>query len=426
MQLAMVAAGFTAGEADQLRRSMAAWRRKGGLEKFERKLIDGMQARGYSEEYAQRIYEQICGFGEYGFPESHAASFALLVYVSAWLKCHHPAAFLCGLLNSLPMGFYLPAQLIQDAQRHEVQVLPADVTVSGWDCALEATAPATGDSPSPATPDSLSPLWERAGVRGGRVASFSTAAPSPLSSPTRGEGEMPLPAARLGLRLIDGLSKDVGQRIAAARAQAPFASVDDLAHRARLDQGDLKRLAAAGALASLAGHRRQAYWQAAGAQPLPQVLAGAPIHEPQLALPAPSESQDLIADYAALGFTLGRHPLTLLRDQLAALRFVPAAEVNGYPDRKLARTAGLVTCRQRPGTASGTVFVTLEDETGITNIIVHGELVEKQRRELIGSRLLGIYGQVQRQGEVVHVIAKRLVDRTDLLGRLATRSRDFH
>jgi error-prone DNA polymerase len=384
MQLAVVAAGFTPGEADRLRRLMATWRKKGGIEALERRLVEGMLERGYAEEFAQRIYQQILGFGEYGFPESHAASFALLVYVSAWLKRHHPAAFLCALLNAQPMGFYAPSQLIQDARHHGVEVRPAEVTASGWDCALEAAGEPARGSPSPG------------------------------------------PAARLGLRMVKGLSEDAALRIAAARAGSAFASVDDLAERAGLDARELGLLAAAGALAGLAGHRRRARWQAAGARPLPRLLRGARIDEPAPMLAAPGEGEDLVADYRALGFSLGRHPLALLRRQLAGLRFVTAAELNGYPDRKLGRTAGVVTCRQRPGTASGVVFLTLEDETGSTNVIVHGDLVERQRRELLGARLMGVFGQVQREGLVVHLVAMRLVDHSALLGRLATRSRDFH
>ncbi|MBX3669481.1 MAG: error-prone DNA polymerase [Rhodocyclaceae bacterium] len=375
MQLAVVAAGFTPGEADQLRRSMAAWRRRGSLHPFQAKLVEGMRARGYSEEFAERIFRQIEGFGEYGFPESHAASFAHLVYASAWLKRHHPAAFLCGLLNSQPMGFYMPAQLIADARRHGVDVLPADAVHSDWDNKLEAAG-----------------------------AGF---------------------AARLGLRQIKGLAETTARRMSAARAHTAYADVDDLARRAQLSNAELRLLAAGGALASLAGHRRQAYWAAAADLP-DGVLEPAGVAEGQLALPAPSEGQTIGADYASLGYTLGRHPLALLRARLARERFVSAQEMNHYPDRKLARTAGIVTCRQRPGTASGVVFVTLEDETGYANIIVRGDLVEKQRRELLGASLLGVYGQISREGPVVHLIAQRLVDRSELLGSLETRSRNFH
>ena len=399
MRIAMVAAGFSAGEADRLRRSMAAWRRKGGLEPFREKLIGGMLERGYRPEFAEAIFRQICGFGEYGFPESHAASFALLVYASAWLKRHHPAAFLCGLLDSQPMGFYAPAQLIQDARRHGVEVRPVDVTLSEWDCTLESGVE-SGVRSEEKTPFALH---------------FSPPTPHPLP-----------PCARLGLHLVNGFSEEAARRIVAARSEKSFESVDDLAVRARLDQRDLKALAAAGALELLSGHRRQAYWQAAGARPLQGVLEGASIDEAQPLLPAPSEGQDLVADYAALGFTLGRHPLSLLRPRLMRMGFAAAAEINCYPNRSPARTAGIVTCRQRPATASGVVFVTIEDETGLANIIVKPHLVDKQRRELLGSQLLGVYGELQREGEVVHLIAKRLVDHSALLGRLVARSRDFH
>jgi len=380
MQLAMVAADFTPGEADQMRRSMAAWRQRGTMEKFQQKLTDGLLKKGYTPEFAGQIYRQIEGFSGYGFPESHAASFALLVYLSSWLKCHHPAAFLCGLLNSQPMGFYAPAQLIADARTHGVGIRPADVTVSGWDCVLEAADP-------------------------------QSAAPGP--------------AVRLGLRMVKGMVQATAQRIGTARGQSAFTDIDDLARRAGLDAHALRLLAAAGALKSLAGNRHQAHWQAAARRP-DALLRNAPVHEPLLALAAPLEGEDIVADYASLGFTLGRHPLALLRGTLAAQRFITAAELRRLPDRALARTAGIVTCRQRPGTASGVMFVTIEDETGLANIIVHKDIQEKQRREALSATLLGIYGQVSREGEVIHLIARRLVDRSPLLGALTAHSRDFH
>ncbi|QKS30454.1 MAG: error-prone DNA polymerase [Candidatus Accumulibacter similis] len=382
MQLAVVAAGFTPGEADQLRRAMAAWRRKGGLEPFEQKLTAGMRQRGHDEAFAQRICAQIRGFGEYGFPESHAASFALLVYVSAWLKRHHPAAFLCALLNSQPMGFYSPSQLVQDARRHGVEVRPATVGASDWQARLE-------DHP-------------RCGA---------TAAG---------------PAVRLGLASIAGLPEAAAKRLQAARAQRPFASVADLAGRARLQRRDLDLLAAAGALADLAGHRRQAAWAAAGVSLQLDLLHDTPSPESAVDLAAASEGENLVADYASTGLSLGRHPLCLLRDRLTAQRFVTACQLQAAADRQLLRAAGIVTCRQRPGTASGIVFVTLEDETGLANIVVHSRLAERQRRELLGARLLGVLGQVQREGTVVHLVARRLVDLSVLLGRLPTTSRNFH
>jgi len=372
MQLAVVAAGFTPGEADGLRRAMAAWRRKGGLEPFERRLKDGMRARGYDEAFADQIYRQILGFGEYGFPESHSASFALLVYVSAWLKCHEPAAFLAGLLNSQPMGFYAPSQLVQDARRHGVEVRAVDATRSGWDCTLE------GD------------------------------------------------AVRLGLRMVKGLSQGGAERLVAARAAAPFASVADLAHRAHPDARDLKCFAAAGALNALAEHRRRAYWDVAGVETRPHVLREAPVREAVPALAAPTEGENLVADYASLGLTLGRHPLALLRPRLERMRLAAAEAIRALPHGAAARACGIVTGRQRPDTASGVVFVTLEDETGYVNVIVWSRLVERQRRELLGARLMGVHGTIERQGEVVHLVARRLADHSDLLGALDTHSRDFH
>ncbi len=416
MQLAVVAAGFTGGEADQLRRAMGAWRRKGELERYREKLLDGLADKGYDADFAQRLCQQIEGFGSYGFPESHAASFALLVYASAWLKCFEPAAFLAALLNSQPMGFYSPSQLIQDARRHGVAVRAADVGASDWDCTLEAiqepdTIPAQPQGGAPRDP---SPLPDTPAARN---ASAPPAPPQPAPSQ---------PAVRLGLRMIRGLAHDAAVRIVAARRERAFADTQDLAARARLDAGDLRTLAAGGALASLAGHRRQALWQASGAAPLPGLLADAPGGDVAATLDAPAEAEDLLADYARLGFTLGRHPLSFVRDQLARLRFLTAADIAAAPDRMLARGAGLVTCRQRPGTAKGTLFVTLEDETGLTNVIVRPELFEQQRRILLGARLMGVFGQISRQGQVVHLVASRVVDHSPLLGSLAARSRDFH
>jgi error-prone DNA polymerase len=367
MQLAVVAAGFTPGEADRLRRSMAAWKRSGGLEPFEERLKAGMRSRGYAPEFAEAIYRQILGFGEYGFPESHSASFALLVYVSSWIKCHYPAQFCAALLNSQPMGFYAPAQLVQDARRHGVEVLPADVNLSDWDCTLEARA------------------------------------------------------MRLGLRMVGGLAEAAGSRIALHR---PYLSVADLAQRAELNRKELRSLAAAGALQSLAGHRRLARWAAAGAERRPPLATA--LAERLPALPAPSEGQDIVADYASLGLTLGRHPLALLRSSLTRLNLMDARQIYQSVHGSRVRVAGLVTCRQRPDTASGVIFVTLEDETGCINVVVWNRVVERQRRDLLGARLLGVQGVIERDGDVVHVVARRLVDYSTLLGPLTAPSRDFH
>ena len=373
----MVAAGFTPGEADQLRRAMAAWKRKGGLGHFEERLIRGMRERGYQEEFAKAIFRQILGFGEYGFPESHAASFALLVYVSAWLKRHEPAAFVAALINSQPMGFYAPSQLVQDARRHGVEVRAADVLSSDWDCTLE---PAAG----------------------------------------------PGPALRLGLRVVKGLPEGAARRLVEARAARPFRDAQDLAARARLGRRELQCLAAAGALSGLAGHRHRAAWAVAGVEaplpllPEPRIAEGLPL------LRAPREGEDIVADYARTGLTLRRHPLALLRDRLESRGLLSAERIRGLPNGATVRTAGLVITRQRPGSASGVTFVTLEDETGSINLIVWRDVAERQRRALVGSRLMGVAGELQLEGEVMHVIVHRLVDLTHLLGRLVTRPRDFH
>ena len=377
MQLAVAAAGFTPGEADQLRRSMAAWKKKGGLEPFEEKLKDGMRRNGYAPAFAGAVYRQILGFGDYGFPESHSASFALLVYASAWLKRRHPAAFLAALLNSQPMGFYSPSQLVQDARRHGVEVRPADAALSQWDCTLE-------------------------------------------------DG-----AVRLGLRMVGGLAAAAGARIAASR---PCASVADLVQRAGLDRRDLNRLAAAGALQTLAGHRRRAHWAASGVEKGTAFLSSDTKTKDQPEFEPPSEGEEIVADYRSLGFTLGRHPLALLRNQLEKLKIVKAENLSLLPHGSRARAAGLVTCRQRPDTASGVVFVTLEDESGCVNVVVWRKLLERQRRELLGARLLGVEGVIEREGRVVHLIARRLEDHSRLLARLrgrspgglGVRSRDFH
>jgi error-prone DNA polymerase len=383
MRLAVVAAGFTPGEADKVRRSMAAWKRKGGLEQFERRLIDGMSERGYQEEFAKQIFQQILGFGEYGFPESHAASFAMLVYISAWLKCHEPAAFACALLNSQPMGFYAPAQIVQDVRRHGVEVMATDVTESDWDCTLS------------------------------------------LASQHSPKDEKNQPALRLGLRMVNGLSREGAARLTDARELRPFESVEDLAVRGGLDKRDLKCLAAAGALATLAGHRRQAYWDVAGIeQATPLALASSNEMQPEL-FPL-TEGQNLAADYASLGLTLGRHPLALLRNDLRAQRLVTANELRSFPHGRLTRAAGLVISRQRPGTASGVTFLTLEDETGSINVVVWRDLAERQRRHLLGSQLLAVYGVLEKQGEVTHLIAGHLKDLTPMLGDLVTQSRDFY
>jgi error-prone DNA polymerase len=376
MQLAVVAAGFSPGEADQLRRAMAAWRRRGGLAPFEARLISGMRERGYDEGFARQIFQQIQGFGDYGFPESHSASFALLVYVSAWLKCYEPGIFTCALLNSQPMGFYAPSQLVQDARRHGVNVLPVDVAASSWDCTVE-----------------------------------------------KSDGEAL--ALRLGLRMIKGLAQASAEALTAARAEAPFTDIADIVRRAGLARQDMNRLAAAGALAGLAGNRHRAHWRVLGVEASLPLLGTPHFNEAEPMLPVPGEGQNLVADFESLGLTLGRHPVALLRTHLASLRMATAAEIRCCRHGEHVRAAGIVINRQRPSTASGVIFMTLEDETGHINVVVWPWVVERQRREVVGSRMVGIHGTIEREGEVVHLVVGRIIDLSHLLGRLQTSSRDF-
>ena len=376
IKLAMVAAGFTPGEADGLRRSMTAWHRRGGLENYERKLINGMQKRGYDETFARNIYQQILGFGEYGFPESHAASFALLVYISAWLKHHHPAAFTCALLNSQPMGFYAPAQLVQDARRHNVVIQPVDVFSSNWDCTLE-----------------------------------------------RKNDQF---AIRLGLRMVKGFTRSGAQRLVRLRNQISFQNLHDLSQRGGLSKSDLQALAAANALSSLVNsHRRRAFWAVSGLKDPNPIFQNMQVSEGSPLLRTPSTAEEIQADYSSTGLSLGPHPLVLLRSELDQLGISTSAEIYQKTNGQKAQVAGLVITRQRPASANSVTFVTLEDETGNINLVVWKRLAEKQRRELLGAHLLGAVGEVQRDGDVLHLIAYRLLDHSSLLANLANRSRNF-
>ncbi len=388
MQLAIVAADYSGGEADQLRRSMAAWKRRGGLEPHRQKLTDGMLRNGYSREYAERIFEQIKGFGDYGFPESHAASFALVAYTSSWLKCHEPAAFACALINSWPMGFYSPDQLLQDARRHGIRTLPVDVRYSSWDCSLD---------------------------------NGSTSSPPPSAG-------APQPAIRLGLRMIRGFPPDAAERIEITRKQRPFVDAADLCARAALDRRAQSLLADAGALRGLAGHRHRARWAITGVEPQLPLFADTPaqVEPDRIVLPLPSPDADMRADYAMTGTTLGHHPLAMIRKQLSARRYQRSGQVAAMPHGRHVRIAGLVTLRQRPQTASGVIFMTLEDEDGMTNVVVWRDLAERQRRELLESRLLAVEGRLEHKDGVRHLVANRLQNLSALLGDLDTRSRDFH
>jgi error-prone DNA polymerase len=379
MQIAIVAADYSPGEADELRRSMAAWKRHGGLEPHRERLARGMLAKGYSQAFAAHLFEQIKGFGSYGFPESHAASFALITWTSCWLKYHEPAAFACGLINSAPMGFYSPDQLLQDARRHRIRVLPVDVRYSVWDCVLETPRGATR------------------------------------------------PAIRMGLRMIRGFAEDVANHIATERVLHPFDDVVDLCRRAGLDARQRALLADAGALRGLAGHRHRARWSIASVESPRPLFADAPaVAEAEVMLPLPTRAEDVRADYALIGTTLGPHPLTFLRALLTRRRCRRSAELKRCDNGAQVRTAGLVTLRQRPQTASGAIFMTLEDEDGMTNVVVWNDLAHRQRREMLESRLLAVEGKLESRHGVQHLIAERLHDWTALLGRLDTRSRDFH
>jgi error-prone DNA polymerase len=410
MQVAILAAGFTPGEADQLRRAMAAWKRKGGLGPFQERVIDGMLARGYDLPFAERIFKQIEGFGEYGFPESHAASFALLVYVSCWIKQHEPAAFLAAMLNSQPLGFYAPAQLARDAREHGVRVRAADVLISNYECSLEEE-PGFEYIPSKDQTD-----------------------------------HRPQPAVRLGLNRIRSLSEDGAHQLLQARAKRceergitiprcgepltefAFDSVEDLARTAQLNSRDLQALASANALQNLAGHRANAHWEVAGVESMPALLADTVFDEAPTVLKAPPETESIVADYRSLGLSMGRHPMSLVRPHLNQYRVEPAQVLHEYPSGRLARASGLVTHRQRPATAKGVLFVTLEDETGQVNIIIWPKVIEQYRRAVLSSQLLTVYGVWQRDddtGQVQHLIARRIEDHTHLLGTLTTRSRDF-
>lgn len=379
MQLAVDAAGFSPGQADRLRRSMAAWKRRGGLHPHKQALVDGMLARGYSQAYAEQLFRQMEGFGEYGFPESHAASFALLTYASCWLKCHEPAAFAAGLVNSQPLGFYSVDQILQDARRHGVAIRPVDVRFSHWDCSLESDPRSSGDV-----------------------------------------------ALRLGLRQVNGLRQDAAEALLRARHVQAFADVEDLARRSGIDSAQQARLADAGALKGLAGHRHRARWAVSGVEArLPLFDGIAATVEAAPALPLPSSWDDMAADYAHTGTTLGRHPLAMLRGQLRKRRCLHSAELAGLPHGRNVRYAGLVTMRQRPETAKGVTFLTLEDEHGLVNAVVWRDTAERQRQLLHGSQFLAIDGRVERIDGVQHLIVKRLHDYQPLLGGIDRRSRDF-
>ena len=377
MEIAMVAAGFSAGEADQLRRSMAAWRRVGAVTQFKDNVINGMLNNGYDLEFAESIFKQIEGFGEYGFPESHAASFALLVYVSCYLKCHEPAAFLCAMLNSQPLGFYDASDLTQDARRHGVEILPVDINESDWDHFLVP-------------------------------------------------GQHGEPAVQLGFRIVARLSETGASKVLAAREQQLFTSAADLVRRTGINQGDQQALAVAGALENISGDRHHAQWDLLGVEQMPALLEDASAYEPTLNLPMPTEGENIVADYMSTGLTLGRHPLALLREKLDKRRIIDSASWAAVPNGRKARLAGIIKVRQRPGSANGVMFMTLEDENGSMNVVLWQNVVENFRQEVLGATMVSVLGVTQREQDVVHLVAKKIEDLSWMLGDLQTHSRNFH
>ena len=391
MRLAMVAAGFTAGEADQLRRAMGAWRRPGLIEQFRTKFRAGMLARGLPVDFADQLYEQIRGFGEYGFPESHAASFALLAYVSAWLKHHYPAAFVAAILNSQPMGFYAPAQLVRDAKEHGVVVHPVDVNHSAWDSTL------------------VGGEWRVAS--GGQFSRH------------------PPPATRhlqLGLRLIKGLPQAMGAALVEARRAGPFRSINDLARRLQIGRPLLARLAAADAFGSLGLQRRAALWQVLSLGEELPLFAGLEDDEAAPHLAEMPLDEEVNADYEATGLSLKAHPLGLVRHELDKLQVLPASALRDTPDKATVRVAGLVLVRQQPSTSKGTIFITLEDETGTSNLVIWPRVWQRYRQVGRAAVALLAHGKVERSGSVIHVIVSALEDLSQSLRGLVARSRDFH
>lgn len=380
MKLAIIAAGYSGGEADQLRRSMAAWKRHGNIEIHRERITRGMLERGYTPQFAAELFDRLKGFGSYGFPESHATSFALLAYASAWLKCHEPAAFTCAVLNALPMGFYSESQLVQDARQHGIEVRPVAVEASDWDCTLEPF------------PDDLQRQ----------------------------------PALRLGMRLVRGMDRAAAIRLTVARTRRPFTDIDDLVTRAGLEARTRRLLAGAGALRHLAGHRHRARWLVSGIEPQRPLFGHAGPAEPRPLLAPPATIEDTLADYAGIGLTLGPHPVRQIRPRLEARRYRPSHHLRALAGGTHVRTAGLVTLRQRPMTAGGTTFVTLEDEYGSINVIIWRRLAERQRAVLLDASLLGVDGRWESAEGVQHLVARRLHDCSALLGSLRVPSHDYH
>jgi error-prone DNA polymerase len=409
MNVAIVGAGFSPSDADRLRRSMATFKSTGGVSRFEEQMIEGMVARGYDRDFAERTFRQIEGFGSYGFPESHAASFAKIAYASSWMKCHHPDVFCAAILNAQPMGFYQPAQLVRDAQNHGVEVRPVCINRSRWDVTIENPPRAKrgeGDHPKGG-----------GGVSGTGLANYPSTplrgVPLPISD---GEDLLPL---RLGLRMVRGLSNLHAARILAARADAPFDSVEDVWRRSGVPVAALEKLADADAFASLGLDRRQALWRVRGLgeAPLPLFAAADALgSEPEVALTPLTGGREVVEDYRTVQLSLRAHPLAFLRDSLGP-KVTTCAGLARLKDGSRVEVAGLVLIRQRPGKGNVT-FITLEDETGIANVILWQRKFEAQRRIVMSAAMLGVKGVMQKEGEVIHIVADRLEDLTPLLHRV--------
>ena len=417
MKIALDAAKFSSKEANRLRKAMATFRSRGMVDELQDMMVERMVDRGYDRDFAQRCFNQIRGFGEYGFPESHAASFAHLVYVSSWLKCHFPAAFGCALLNSQPMGFYAPAQIVRDAREHGVTVLGTDVNCSGWDCTLEDVRGNPTDLRHP------SASWDL--VPPGRAVLHES--PDQVRD-HEGKGRLDKHIAlRLGLRQVDGLPEHVVARLLAARAEGgPFADVAALRDRAGLSPAHVERLASADCFGSLNLPRRQALWDARsliGVPELPLFQAAREREEgaerARTSLPPMPLSEEVVADYQTTRLSLKAHPMAFLRAPLAERGFVRACDLRQRKFRSMVQVAGVVLIRQRPGSAKGVCFITLEDETGVINLVVWPDLKEKQRRVVMGARLMEVRGRVEYDDDVIHVIAAHMTDTTHELQRLS-------
>jgi error-prone DNA polymerase len=410
MQVAIVCAGFTPSEADALRRSMATFKFTGGVSIFKDKLIAGMVERGYTAEFAEKTFSQIEGFGSYGFPESHAASFALIAYASSWIKCHHPDVFCCALLNAQPMGFYATAQIVRDARLHGVEVRPVSVNESAWDCTLE---PLSDRGPPPGPHDPPPSRHGRAGP--GHPPSLASAQMAGTSPAMTDDGQY---AVRLGLRMVKGLAQIHAEEIIARRT-TQYRSVGDLWRRANIPVAALERLAEADAFQTVGLNRRQALWAIRGLSdsrlPLFDTVPVEPDGEPEVALTAMTAGRQVVEDYRSVGLSLRRHPVSFLRQDLAARRIVRCADLATIRDGKHVEVAGIILVRQRPGSAHGVLFVTIEDETGHANLILWPSVFERQRRLVLSASMIACRGKLQREGEVIHVIAEHLTDLSDLL-----------